>query len=77
MKVSELRDHSVDELKSREGDLRRELWKARFDNYTNQLDDTAKVRRLRREIAQVKTIIAEMERGARGGSAQRGAEDNG
>jgi len=28
-------------------------------NYTNQLDDTAQVRRLRREIARIKTILAE------------------
>ena len=36
-------------------ELTRELWKARFSNFTNQLDDTAKIRRLRREIARIKT----------------------
>ena len=59
MNATELRDQSVDELQERERDLIRELWKARFDNHTNQLDDTAKIRRLRRDIARVKTILVE------------------
>lgn len=56
MKASEIRERSTDELETLEKDLVRELWQARFDNHTNQLDDTAKVRRLRRDIARVKTI---------------------
>jgi len=39
--------------------MTRDLWKARFSNYSNQLDDTDKIRRLRREIARVKTIMTE------------------
>lgn len=59
MKASELREQSVDELQQRERDITRELWSFRMKNYTNQLDDTAQVRRLRREIARIKTILAE------------------
>lgn len=59
MKISELREQSVDELKEQERDLTRELWKTKMDNYTNQLDDTAKIRRLRREVARVKTLLSE------------------
>ena len=59
MKAKELREKSESELQGMEGDLRRELWKTRFSNFTNQLDDTAKLRRLRREIARVKTIVAQ------------------
>jgi large subunit ribosomal protein L29 len=44
-----------------EKDLARELWQSRLDNHTNQLDDTAKVRRLRRDIAKVKTVLRERE----------------
>ena len=44
------------EKKEMAQDLTRNLWKARFSNFTNQLDDTAKLRRLRREIARVKTV---------------------
>ena len=39
--------------------MTRELWKTRMDNHTNQLDDTAKIRRLRRDIARVKTLLVE------------------
>lgn len=59
MKVSELREQTDEELRERERDLTRELWQSRMDNYTNQLDDTAKIRRLRRDIARVKTLLTE------------------
>ena len=59
MKNSELRERSVGDLIVQEAELARELWKARFSNYTNQLDDTAKIRRLRRQVARVKTIITQ------------------
>jgi ribosomal protein L29 len=42
-----------------EADLARELWQARFDNHTNQLDDTSSIKKLRRRIAKVKTILTE------------------
>ena len=56
MKAKELRERTAGELQQMERDLARDLWKARFANYTNQLDDTAKIKRLRREIARVKTV---------------------
>lgn len=62
MKASELREETDQELQERERDLTRELWQARMDNYTNQLDDTAKIRRLRRDIARVKTLLTERAR---------------
>lgn len=58
-KPSELREKTVDELKELEQTMTRDLWKSRFSNYSNQLDDTDKIRRLRREIARVKTIMTE------------------
>ncbi len=67
MKASELREQTVDELQQQEKDLQRELWKTRMNNYTNQLDDTAKIRRLRRDIARVKTILAERQRAEKQG----------
>jgi large subunit ribosomal protein L29 len=59
MKTTEIRERSVSDLTQLEGELARDLWKARFTNFTNQLDDTAKIRRLRREIARIKTIRTE------------------
>ncbi len=62
MKAAEFRERTTNELAGLERDLTRELWKARFDNFTNQLDDTSKIRRLRRNIACIKTILTERER---------------
>lgn len=64
MKISEVRERGTDELRTLEKDLTRELWQARIDNHTNQLDDTAKVRRLRRDVARVKTVLTERVQGA-------------
>lgn len=66
MKASELREQTVEELEQRERELTRELWNNRMKNYTNQLDDTAIVRRLRREVARIKTILAERRAQAKG-----------
>jgi large subunit ribosomal protein L29 len=59
VKASELRDKTIEELKELERSLVRDLWKARFANYSNQLDDTDKIRRLRRDIARVKTLLSQ------------------
>ena len=59
MKPEDIRANTVEELAVLEGDLRRQLWKARFDNHTNQLDDTSSVQKLRRDLARVTTILTE------------------
>ena len=59
MKAKEMKERTQGELQGMEKDLERELWKTRFQNFTNQLDDTAKLRRLRRDIARVKTLLTE------------------
>ena len=59
MKPKELREKTESELKELERDLQRDIWKTRFENFTNQLDDTAKIGRLRKDLARVKTILTE------------------
>jgi ribosomal protein L29 len=49
MKPEDIRTNTIEELAVIEGDLRRQLWKARFDNHTNQLDDTSSIPKLRTE----------------------------
>ncbi|MET0388278.1 MAG: 50S ribosomal protein L29 [Polyangiales bacterium] len=66
MKTSELRERSAGDLKVLEAELARDLWKARFSNFTNQLDDTARIRRLRRQVARVKTIITQKQKAEQG-----------
>ncbi len=57
MKAKELLEKTASELQQLEQELTRDLWKTRFKNFTSQLDDTAKLRRLRRDIARVKTVL--------------------
>lgn len=59
MKAAELKDKTIDELMELEKSTARELWQSRFSNYSNQLDDTDKIRRLRRDVARVKTAITQ------------------
>jgi large subunit ribosomal protein L29 len=61
MKARELRDMSVEELGNKEKEFRQEEFNLRFKHATGQLDKTARLRELRREVARVKTIIREKE----------------
>ncbi|MCA9529877.1 MAG: 50S ribosomal protein L29 [Myxococcales bacterium] len=62
MKVSEIRERSNDDLEQLARDLTRKLWQTRFENQTNQLDDTSQIRKLRRDVARVKTVLTERHR---------------
>jgi large subunit ribosomal protein L29 len=57
--VKELRDCTNERLQELEKTLRRQLFDARIKNFTNQLDDTASIRRARKDLARVKTILNE------------------
>ena len=63
MTSSELRDLSTDELATKATELRSELFNVRIRKETGQLENTAKLRTLRREIARAETILRE-KRGA-------------
>lgn len=57
--AKELNEKPESELVELEAQTRRDLFKARFSNFTNQLDDTAKLRRLRQEIARINTVLTQ------------------
>lgn len=59
MDTTELRECTNDRLEDLEKTLRRQIFEARIKNFTNQLDDTASIRRARRDLARVKTILSE------------------
>jgi large subunit ribosomal protein L29 len=61
MKAAEIREKSAEELQTLESDLRTELFKARIQNHTNQLNSTAKLRDLRRDIARIATVLRQKE----------------
>lgn len=58
-KIKELRDLSDADLKERVDELAAENMKLRFQKATMQLNNTARVGQVRREIARIKTILAE------------------
>lgn len=60
MKTSELRAKSRDELKSEILGLRKEMMNLRFQQANLAMENTARVRQVRREIARCKTILNEM-----------------
>jgi large subunit ribosomal protein L29 len=61
MKPKEWRDLGKDEVAAKADQLRRELFTARIRKETGQLENTAKLRTLRREIARAETILREMQ----------------
>jgi large subunit ribosomal protein L29 len=61
MKTSELREKSVSDLKELNDEQRRELFDMRFRHYTQGLVDTASLKKTRRDIARIETIIRERE----------------
>ncbi len=63
-KAADLRERTLDDLKELEKTLSREIFTARFKNFTNRLDDTSSLRKGRRDLARIKTILAEKLRGA-------------
>ena len=67
MKSSEIREMSLDEMKAKEKELVKELFSIRMRHATAQLEDPLKIRHLRKDIARVKTIIAEKGSGATNG----------
>ena len=64
MNASELRDKTPDELRDQLGQLKKEAFNLRFRQATNQLEGTARMRGVRRDIARVMTVLNEKARGA-------------
>ena len=64
MKAEDVRAKSDDELKEQLLDLRKESFNLRFQTVSGQLENTARVREVRRSISRVKTILNERHRAA-------------
>ena len=59
MKPNELRKLSADELTKKQGDLTQELFNLKFQLHTGRLENTAKLKIIRKDIARISTIITE------------------
>ena len=62
MKTIDVRAKSEDELKQQLLDLRKESFNIRFQRVSGQLENTARVREVRRDIGRIKTIMNERRR---------------
>ena len=57
--VNELRAKSVEELNEELVAAKKELFNLRFQNATNQLDNTSRIKEVRKNIARIQTMITE------------------
>ena len=58
MKTDDLKTKSEEELKVELDSLKKEAFNLRFQQATGQLENTARVRQVRRSVARVKTILS-------------------
>ena len=57
--IEELKSKSVDELNTELVDAKKELFNLKFQNATNQLDNTSRIKEVRKNIAKIQTVITE------------------
>ncbi|WP_299649522.1 50S ribosomal protein L29 [uncultured Jannaschia sp.] len=57
MNASEMRNKTPDELRDQLKQLKKEAFNLRFQAATNQLENTARMRNVRRDVARVSTIL--------------------
>ena len=57
--LKELRTQSAAQLQEQLVAAKKELFNLRFQNATNQLDNTARIKEVRRNIARIQTVITE------------------
>ncbi|MBN2719768.1 MAG: 50S ribosomal protein L29 [Proteobacteria bacterium] len=64
MKAAELRDLTLDELVRKEAEIGVELFNLRFQLATNQLENPMRLPLTKKDLARVKTVIAQKKRAA-------------
>ena len=63
-KARDMRGQTVDQLTERAETLGKEIFNLRFQRASGQLENTARVRQARRDIARIRTILGERQRAA-------------
>jgi len=59
MKIEEIRSLNIDEVQQKLLELKSAYFNLRFRHETGQLDDTSMLKKTRRDIARVKTVLSE------------------
>ena len=65
MRAEEIRELSVDDIKARVAELEEERFRLRFRSATEPLENPLRLRMIRKDIARLKTVLGERERGER------------
>ena len=60
--VEDLRNLSVAELNAQLVEAKKELFNLRFQNATNQLENTGRIKEVRKNIARIQTVITEAQK---------------
>ena len=74
MRADEIRELTADDIKARVAELEEERFRLRFRSATEPLENPLRLRTLRKDIARLKTILSERERGATTGRAGIGEQ---
>lgn len=61
MKINEIRELSTAEMVEKEKEFKQELFNLRFQLATGQLENTARLRHVRKSIARIKTVLREQQ----------------
>jgi large subunit ribosomal protein L29 len=57
MKAREIKELTAEELLKREKELKEEIFNLRFQHSTGQLDNTARLKQIKKDIARVETVL--------------------
>jgi len=71
MKIGDVRQMSADQLEDEILKLKKEQFNLRFQRATGQLENTSRVRVIRRDIAKMKTVVREKKAPGAGASAKK------
>jgi large subunit ribosomal protein L29 len=70
MKASDLREKSVEDLRELQASLARDTFQNRLKNFTNRLDDTSQIRKTKKDLARVITLLRERSAGSAAAKAE-------
>ena len=71
MRAEEIRELTADDIKSRVAELEEERFRLRFRSATETLENPLRLRTIRRDIARLKTVLTEKQKGATETSATK------
>jgi len=61
MKATELREMTREELRQKHKELEETMFNLKFQHATSQLENTAQIKKTRKDVARVLTVLTEME----------------